>query len=64
MLDSLFAKCLCALMGVFSSDEEGQTAVEYALVLLLVALVLVVALATGLGGALTNAINKIKSSIG
>ncbi len=48
---------------VFCSDEEGQTAVEYALVLLLVALVLVAALALGLGGALDDAINKIKAKM-
>jgi hypothetical protein len=38
--------------------------VEYAMVLILVALVLVVALALGLTGALSNAINTIKNSIG
>jgi Flp pilus assembly pilin Flp len=55
---------LFAMFGVVRSDEEGQTAVEYALVLLLVALVLVAALALGLGDALSNAISRIKSSIG
>ena len=59
MLEYLFA-----MFGVVRSDEEGQTAVEYALVLLLVALVLVAALALGLDGALGNAITKIKNSIG
>lgn len=51
------------LAGTIRSREEGQTAVEYALVLLLVALVLVVALATGLDGVLTDVINSITSSI-
>lgn len=44
-------------------DEEGQTAVEYALVLALIAVVLVVALASGLGGSLTSAIGKITSAL-
>lgn len=59
MLDYLYA-----LFGVVRSEEDGQTAVEYALVLLLVALVLVAALASGLGGALTSAIGRIVTSIG
>jgi Flp pilus assembly pilin Flp len=53
-----------ARFGIIRSDEDGQTADEYALVLLLVALVLVVALATGLTDALGNAISKIKTTIG
>ena len=64
MLEFLTAKYIMVVSGIMDSDEEGQTAVEYALVLLLVALVLVAALALGMGGALTNAIDKIKSSIG
>lgn len=59
MLEYLFA----LYARVFHSDEEGQTAVEYALVLLLIALVLVVALATGLGGVLTGVINEITGSL-
>jgi Flp pilus assembly pilin Flp len=43
--------------------EEGQTAVEYALVLALVAIVLALALGTGLGGALTNVINAITNAL-
>ena len=43
--------------------EEGQTAVEYALVLALIAVVLVVALATGLTGSLSSAIGKITSAL-
>lgn len=55
---------LMAMYGrVFHSNEEGQTAVEYALVLLLIALVLVVALASGLGGLLTDVISDITGSI-
>lgn len=59
MLEYLFAM----YVRVFHSDEEGQTAVEYALVLLLVALVLVAALATGLGGVLTGVISDITGSL-
>jgi Flp pilus assembly pilin Flp len=54
---------LLAAFGKIRSDEEGQTAVEYALVLLLIALVLVIALATGLGGLLSDVINSITGSI-
>jgi Flp pilus assembly pilin Flp len=46
-------------VGKLHRDEDGQTAVEYALVLALVAIVLVLALATGLGGALNSVITKI-----
>ena len=58
MLEYLLAK-----FSVCRSDEDGQTAVEYALVLLLVALVLVAALALGLGGVLTSTIGKITGSL-
>jgi Flp pilus assembly pilin Flp len=59
MLDYLYM----LFTRTFFSDEEGQTAVEYALVLLLVALALVTVLATGLGGALGNAVTKIANSL-
>lgn len=49
--------------GSIRSDEEGQTAVEYALVLLLVALVLVAALALGLKGVLSDTITSITGSL-
>lgn len=62
MLDYLFA-VLGTMTAKLGLDEEGQTAVEYALVLLLVALVLVGALALGLGGALDDAIAKIKAKL-
>ena len=58
MLEYLFAA-----FGRVRSDEEGQTAVEYALVLLLIALVLTAALALGLGGLLSDVINEITGSI-
>jgi Flp pilus assembly pilin Flp len=50
------------LMGKLGR-EDGQTAVEYALVLALVAIVLVAALATGLGGALDTVISDITSAL-
>jgi Flp pilus assembly pilin Flp len=53
------------LQGLLSKvqREEGQTAIEYALVLLLVAIVLAVALGTGLTGALSQAITDIKNAL-
>jgi Flp pilus assembly pilin Flp len=50
------------LMGKLAR-EEGQTAVEYALVLALVAIVLVAALASGLGGALDTVISNITNAL-
>jgi Flp pilus assembly pilin Flp len=44
-------------------NEEGQTAVEYGLVLALIAVVLVVALASGLGGVITTILGKITSQL-
>lgn len=54
---------LLAMIGTLRSDEEGQTTVEYALVLLLVAIVLVTALATGLLGALNGTISDITNKL-
>lgn len=54
---------LLAMIGTLRSDEEGQTSVEYALVLLLVAIVLAGALALGLTGALGGTINDIKNAL-
>jgi len=54
---------LLAMVGTLRSGEEGQTTVEYALVLLLVAIVLVGALALGLTGALSGTINDIKNAL-
>jgi Flp pilus assembly pilin Flp len=51
------------MLNPIRSDEDGQTAVEYALVLLLVALVLVAVLASGLTGALGGTITKIVNSL-
>jgi pilus assembly protein Flp/PilA len=44
-------------------NEEGQTAVEYGLVLALIAVVLVVVLASGLGGVITTILGKITSQL-
>jgi Flp pilus assembly pilin Flp len=55
-LEASMLEYLLAAFGSIRSDEEGQTAVEYALVLLLIALVLVTVLATGLGGVLRDTI--------
>jgi Flp pilus assembly pilin Flp len=43
--------------------EEGQTAIEYALVILLVAVVIAVALASGLDGVLSDVITNIKAKL-
>lgn len=58
MLEYLFAA-----YSVRFRSEDGQTAVEYALVLLLVALVLVAALALGLNGVLSTTISKITAKL-
>jgi len=44
-------------------DEEGQTAVEYALVLALIAVVLVAAVATGLTAAVGDIITEITAGL-
>jgi len=54
------------LMAAFSSvrsDEEGQTAVEYGLVLALIAVVLVVALAAGLGTIIGDILTAITDAL-
>jgi pilus assembly protein Flp/PilA len=52
-----------ALMEQLRRDEEGQTAVEYGLVLALIAIVLVTALAAGLGGVITTILTDITSQL-
>jgi Flp pilus assembly pilin Flp len=44
-------------------DEEGQTAVEYGLMLALVAVGLVVLLKAGLAGVITSVVNKVTAAI-
>ena len=47
---------------LFSLKERGQGMVEYALILVLVAVVVIVALST-LGGGITGVLNKVNSSM-
>ena len=51
-----------AITRMLSREEEGQTIVEYVLLVVLIALV-VFATQPGLSGALTNAFNRIQSSV-
>jgi pilus assembly protein Flp/PilA len=44
-------------------NEEGQTAVEYGLVLALIAVVIVVAMAGLLGGVATTVVGKITTAL-
>jgi Flp pilus assembly pilin Flp len=43
--------------------EEGQTAVEYGLVVALVSAVIVAALATGMGTVITDVVNTVTAAI-
>jgi pilus assembly protein Flp/PilA len=52
-----------SLLAHLSRDEKGQTAVEYGLVLALIAVVLVVALAGGLGGVITTILGDITDAL-
>lgn len=51
------------VLGTRRSGEDGQTSVEYAAVLLLVAIVLAGALALGLTGVLDAAISSIMNKL-
>jgi pilus assembly protein Flp/PilA len=46
-----------------SRNEEGQTAVEYGLVLALIAVVITIAMATGLGTVVTAVVAKVTTAI-
>lgn len=46
-----------------SADENGQTTVEYALVLLTSALVIVIALAAGIGSSLDDFADTFKNAL-
>ena len=50
---------LMVALSSVRSDEEGQTAVEYGLVLALIAIVLVIALAAGLDGVISDVLDEI-----
>ena len=58
MLINYLRGLLAQLVG-----EEGQTAVEYGLVVALVSAVIVVALATGMGTVITDVVNKVTAAI-
>jgi Flp pilus assembly pilin Flp len=45
------------------SREEGQTAVEYGLVVALVSAIIVVALATGMGTAIDHVVTKVTAAV-
>lgn len=59
MLINYFQNLLAQLVR----NEKGQTAVEYGLVLALIAVVLVVAMAGGLGGVVTAVVSKVTTAI-
>jgi Flp pilus assembly pilin Flp len=52
-----------ALLEQFRREEEGQTAVEYALVLALIAVVIVGAVATGLLAAVPTIITQVTDAL-
>ena len=52
-----------SLLAQLVRNEEGQTAVEYGLVVALVSAVIVVALATGMGNVITAVVAKVTSAI-
>jgi pilus assembly protein Flp/PilA len=47
---------------LFAANEKGQGLVEYALILVLIAIVVIVAL-SALGGSVGNIFNKIQSTL-
>jgi Flp pilus assembly pilin Flp len=51
------------LLAQLIRDEKGQTAVEYGLVVALVCLVIVGALATGMGTVITDVVNKVTGAL-
>lgn len=63
MLGEITERLLGLYVAAQLRAERGQTAVEYALVLALVAIVLAGALALGLTGALDGTITKIKNAL-
>ena len=52
-----------SLLAQLARDEEGQTAVEYALVLALIAVVIVGAVATGLLAAVPTIIAQVTAAL-
>jgi Flp pilus assembly pilin Flp len=54
---------LQALLAQVRRDEEGQTAVEYGLVIALIALVIVGVLATAMTGVIANIVGQINDAL-
>jgi pilus assembly protein Flp/PilA len=54
---------LQALLAQVRRDEEGQTAVEYGLVIALIALVIVGVLATAMTGVFANLVGQINDAL-
>ena len=52
-----------SLLAQLARDEEGQTAVEYALVLALIAVVIVGAVASGLLAAVPTIISQVTAAL-
>ena len=59
----MFIAYMRSLLEQISRDEEGQTAVEYALVLALIAVVIVGVVATGLTAAVGDIITNITAGL-
>lgn len=53
---------LLTYLQAYVPDEEGQDLVEYALIIVLIALAIVVAL-TALGGQITTVFNNIRTAL-
>jgi Flp pilus assembly pilin Flp len=52
-----------SLLAQLGRDEEGQTAVEYGLVVALVSLIIVGALATGMGTVITDVVANLTAAL-
>jgi Flp pilus assembly pilin Flp len=52
-----------SLLAQLTRNEEGQTAVEYGLVVALVSLIIVGALATGMGTVITNVVANLTAAL-
>ena len=59
----MFITYMRSLLSQLGRDEEGQTAVEYALVLALIAVVIVGVVATGLTAAAGDIITEITAGL-
>ncbi len=59
----MFIASMRSLLEQFGRNEEGQTAVEYALVLALIAVVIVGVVATGLTAAAGDIITEITAGL-